>query len=61
MLLHPLFFITLIFCILSYAMYFFKFSIPTQNTEFYIHQSYIEIGLSIKKMIKRHTSCLKEN
>ena len=53
-LVHPL-----IFCILSYSLYFFKFSTPSQNVEFHIHRSHMEIGLSegikfsTKKMIKK--------
>ena len=41
---------SLIFCILSYSLYFLKFSTPSQNVEFHIHRGNMGIGLS--KVIK---------
>ena len=46
-------------CILSYSLYFFKFSTSSQNVQFHIHRSHMEIGLSevtkffARKMIKK--------
>ena len=56
---------TLVFCILPYSLYFFKFPTPSKDVAFHIHWSHMEIGLSepikfctIKMFNKRHTSCL---
>ena len=49
---------TLIYCILSHSLYFFKFSTLSQNVGFHNHRSHMENGLSevikfcTRKMIK---------
>ena len=46
-------------CILSHSLYFFKFSTPSQNVEFHVQRSHMEIGssevikLCTRKMIKK--------